>query len=209
MKNLENNGERMDIDFYNMNYNFFDIYQKSHYKRYEFVTTIVNENDIVGDMACGSGYGTMMISKKCKQIKGYDIDMTTIDEVKKRYKKENNIEFEVKNLLYIEDLNFYDKIISFETIEHFTPEEINIVLKKMHNALKINGKLIFSTPYNQEKSPISMRYHKTFYITEDVIKKFMTGLFEVENFYYQDYNTHHLKNGDGLKHFIICIAKKI
>lgn len=209
MKNLENDGERMDIDFYNMNYNLFDIYQKSHYKRYEFAVTQLNENDIVGDMACGSGYGTLMLSKKCKEINGYDIDPMTIEEVKKRYEKENNVNFEVKNLLDVEDINIYDKIISFETIEHFTPEEINNVIKKFYNALKFGGKLIFSTPYNQEKSPASMRYHKTFYIVEETIKNILNGLFEIENFYYQDYNTHNLKNDAGIKHFIICIAKKI
>lgn len=209
MKNLENNGERMDIDFYNMDYNLFDIYQKSHYKRYEFAVTQLNENDVVGDMACGSGYGTLMLSKKCKKINGYDIDYITIEEIKKRYEKENNVNFEVKNLLNIEDINIYDKIISFETIEHFTPEEINDLIKKFYNALKIGGKLIFSTPYNQEKSPASMRYHKTFYIVEETIKNILNEMFEIENFYYQDYNTHNLKNDTGIKHFIICIAKKI
>ena len=44
--NLENDGERMDIDYYNMNYNKFDGYQKSHYKRYEMAKTLVKENDV-------------------------------------------------------------------------------------------------------------------------------------------------------------------
>jgi 2-polyprenyl-3-methyl-5-hydroxy-6-metoxy-1,4-benzoquinol methylase len=169
----------------------------------------LNENDIVGDMACGSGYGTMMLSRKCKEVKGYDIDIVTIDEIKKRYEKESNINFDAKNLLNIEDIDFYDKIISFETIEHFTPEEINNLIKKFYDALKIGGKLIFSTPYNQEKSPASMRYHKTFYIVEETIKNILNGMFEIENFYYQDYDTHNLKDGNGIKNFIICIAKKI
>ena len=85
MINLENNGERMDINFYKMDYNSFDMYQKSHYKRYEFVSTLIDKDDVVGDMACGSGYGSIMLSKKCKQVFGYDIDKTTVNEIKNRY----------------------------------------------------------------------------------------------------------------------------
>ena len=51
--NLENGGERMDINFFNMSYDSFDIYQKSHYKRYEFACNFINNNDVVGDFACG------------------------------------------------------------------------------------------------------------------------------------------------------------
>lgn len=206
--NLENDGERMDIDFYSMNYDNFDGYQKSHYKRYEFATTKLNSNDIVGDMACGSGYGSMMLSKNCKEVQGYDIDETTINEIKKRYVKENNVKFDVKNLLDIADENRFDKIISFETVEHFTPDEIKSLLIKFHKALKENGKLIFSTPYNQEKSIFSMKFHKTFYITENVIKEMAQDLFEIEETYYQDYDTHNFKGNEGVKHFIICILKR-
>lgn len=209
MKNLENNGERMDIDYYTIDYDKLDMYQKSHYKRYEFATTQISVDDVVGDMACGTGYGSMMISKKCKEVKGYDIDSTTINEIKKRYENEGNVNFELKNLLDIEEIDVYDKIISFETIEHFNPQEISILINKFHKALKVGGKLIFSTPYNQEKSNDSMKYHRTFYIMEETIKNILNGLFEVENFQYQDYATHNLKGDTGIKHFIICVAKKI
>ena len=69
---LENDGERMDINYYNMDYNSFNIYQKSHYKRYEMAKTQVKENYIVGDMACGSGYGSLMLSETGKEVYGVD-----------------------------------------------------------------------------------------------------------------------------------------
>ena len=52
--NLENDGERMDINYYDMNFDRFDIYQKSHYKRYEMAKNLVKKDYIVGDMSCGS-----------------------------------------------------------------------------------------------------------------------------------------------------------
>ena len=164
--NLENDGERMDIDYYNINYDVFDAYQKSHYKRYEFTQTILNSSDIVADMACGSGYGTMMLSDKCTNIDGYDIDEMTISEINKRYVDAANVKFIQTDLLKVDVENKYDKIVSFETIEHFTPDEIASLLSMFYNALKENGTLIFSTPYNQDKNIFSMKYHKSFYITE-------------------------------------------
>ena len=208
MANLENNGERMDINYYNMNYNSFNIYQKSHYKRYEFASGLLSVEDIVGDMACGSGYGSMMLLNKCKEVVGYDIDKMTIEEIQKRYVNPN-IHFFEKNLLHVTDKNKFDKIISFETIEHFTPEEINILIPIFHKALKDDGKLIFSTPYNQVENEFSRVFHRTFYIKEDSIKRMLTGYFEVESFQYQDYESHNLVQLIDKKDFVVCVAKKI
>jgi SAM-dependent methyltransferase len=206
--NLENNGERMDIDYFNMRYENFDIYQKSHYKRYEFARTLIDDDDIVGDMACGSGYGSMMLLEKCKEVYSVDIDPITINEVANRYKNENAY-FVVGDLIDLKVENKFDKIVSFETLEHFTPDDFKKVIINFHRALKKDGKLIFSTPYNQERSEASMRFHKTFYITEDVINQFLENLFEIEVIKYQDYQTHTVKDDDGNKNFIIAVVKKI
>lgn len=209
MKNLENNGERMDINFYNMNYDAFDMYQKSHYKRYELAATLISKDDVVGDMACGSGYGSLMLRKNCKEVCGFDIDKITIEEINQRYSAETNVTFIERNLLNINDENKFDKIVSFETIEHFTPDDIKLLIPIIHKALKADGKLIFSTPYNQIENEFSRVFHRAFYITEDVISKFLDGYFEVEKYYYQDYVSHNVNENIYKKDFIICIAKKI
>lgn len=207
--NLENDGERMDINYYNMDYNNFDMYQKSHYKRYEMAKKLIKEDYVVADMACGSGYGSLMLSEKCKEVHGVDIDKTTIDEIKKRYSNENKIFFYDKNLLDIDFENMFDMIISFETVEHFEESEIDTLMSKFHRSLKPGGKLLFSTPYNQERIPASMKWHKTFYITEDKVKYLINKYFEIENTWYQDYQTHDLNQEGLIKHFIICETKKI
>ena len=81
MMNLENGGERMDINYYNMDYNNFNIYQKSHYKRYEFAKNFLLGNEVVGDFACGSGYGSVMMSEKSNFVYGHDICDITINEI--------------------------------------------------------------------------------------------------------------------------------
>ena len=206
---LENNGERMDINYYNMNYDNFDIYQKSHYKRYEKAKELVKENYIVGDMACGSGYGSMMLSEKCKEVHGVDIDSITIDEIKKRYKNEKKIFFYNMNLLDIDFENKFDLIVSFETIEHFNENDIIKLMSFFYRSLKPTGKLFFSTPYNQEKNILSMKWHQSFYMTEDKIKNLIQKFFNIKNTYYQNYNSHIIEKELELKHFIICEAEKI
>jgi 2-polyprenyl-3-methyl-5-hydroxy-6-metoxy-1,4-benzoquinol methylase len=206
--NLENDGERMDIDFYRMDYGSFDACKKTHYRRYEFASSQLDGEDVVGDMACGSGYGSVMMSRKCRKVRGYDIDGKTVEEVARRYRGEN-VEFEAKNLLDIDESGVYDKIMSFETIEHFSPEESPLLLKKFHMALKDDGRLVFSMPYDQKRCPYSVRYHKTFEIKEDTLAAMLLGLFEVEKLYYQDYETHILKGDEGKKDFIVCVARKI
>jgi 2-polyprenyl-3-methyl-5-hydroxy-6-metoxy-1,4-benzoquinol methylase len=207
--NLENDGERMDIDYFNLNYVSFNIYQKSHYKRYEFVKKLLKETDVVGDFACGSGYGTMMLSEKSKLVVGADICETTINEIKKRYLNKTNVTFEKYDLLDLKYKNYFDKIISFETIEHFNENDIKKLLSIFHRSLKPDGKLIFSTPYNQEKSEASMKFHKYFFIVEETIKNLIVGLFEIENLYYQNYETHEIIEDINPKHFIIGVLKKI
>jgi len=207
--NLENDGERMDINYYNMNYNNFDIYQKSHYKRYEMAKTQIEKDFVVGDMACGSGYGSMMLSEMCDEIHGVDIDETTINEISKRYETQKKVNFHIKNLLDIDFEDKFDMIVSFETVEHFEESDIKKLMENFHKALKNNGTIMFSTPYNQPKTHSSMKWHKTFYIIEDKMKELLNGFFEIEKIWYQDYQTHILKEEIQTKDFIICKAKKI
>lgn len=207
--NLENNGERMDIDYYNLNYNNFDLYQKSHYKRYEMAKNFISNNFIVGDMACGSGYGSLILSNICSEVYGIDIDETTIMEIKKRYENETKVQFFNQNLLDIDFENKFDVIVSFETVEHFEENDITKLMGKFHRALKDDGILLFSTPYNQEKCEASMKWHKTFNITENNIPDLLGEYFQVEEYWYQDYESHDLKKEINKKDFIICKAKKI
>jgi hypothetical protein len=53
-------------------------------------------------------------------------------------------------------------------------------MSNFHKALKTDGSLLFSTPYNQEKIPASMKWHKTFYITESKAAELIKNYFEIE-----------------------------
>lgn len=209
---LSGRGERIDINN-NKNNNFegFDIYQKSHIKRYEFVKELINSEDIIGDFACGTGYGTAMLSEKSKKVIGLDINEKVINAVKKRYNKNTKADFIVLNILDIKHENYFDKIVSFETVEHLEEKEIIIVFKLFFKALKNNGKLFFSVPYMQKDTPQALRmgFHKTYYIDEEKIQKWLkTTGFKKSYFKYQNYKTHEIKDILNEKDFIICEAYK-
>jgi 2-polyprenyl-3-methyl-5-hydroxy-6-metoxy-1,4-benzoquinol methylase len=209
---LYDKGERVDINYNKyQNQEKLDIYQKSHLKRYEFVKQLLNQNDIIGDFACGTGYGTSMLSERSAKVIGIDINERVIKVIKKRYRKNNKIDFIVSNILNIKYKDYFNKIVSFETVEHLEEKDILLVFKLFFNALKTNGVIIFSVPYMQEASEaaIKMGFHKTFYIDEQKIKDWLEQAgFKKHSFKYQNYETHDIVDTLDKKDFIICIAEK-
>ncbi|WP_369753175.1 class I SAM-dependent methyltransferase [Flavobacterium sp. WC2409] len=210
---LGGNGERVDIQLQKIfEFQKLDMYQKSHFKRYEFAKKIITEDSICGDFACGTGYGSVLISDKASKVIGADIDEEVITAIKERYKEKTNITFLNENLLNLKFDELLDTIISFETIEHFTEEDIKLLLKIFAKFLKENGQLIFSTPYKQERSEgaIKLGFHLTFYIDENKINEWLNEAgFKTESIKYQNYDTHNIQNDLEKKDFIICVARKI
>ena len=208
---LAGNGERVDI-FYRDNITFDDlgVNQKSHYKRYEYAKSIILPGRTVGDFACGSAYGSVMLSEKSNHVIGADINEKVIEQVNIRYQNKRNIEFVHANLLDLRYESLFDYIVSFETVEHLQEDDIPKLFRVFSRALKPGGTLIFSTPYMQEMSleAINMGFHLTFYIDEAKIKRWLStdGLM-CEFFKYQNHQTHKIEDHIDKKDFIICVAR--
>jgi 2-polyprenyl-3-methyl-5-hydroxy-6-metoxy-1,4-benzoquinol methylase len=210
---LGGNGERVDIQINDkLSFDKLDVYQKNHLKRYEFAKQFINEDEVCGDFACGTGYGSVLIASKAKQVIGADINAEVVQKIAVRYEGIKNVSFVHKNILELDYENKFDTIVSFETLEHFEEENIINLLAIYSKALKQKGKIIFSTPYMQDKSEEAMKmgFHFTFYINEEKIENWCreTG-FKIEVLKFQNYDTHHIENDLQNKEFIICIASKI
>lgn len=210
---IESNGERVDI-FYRaskINLKKFDMYQKSHYYRYQFAREFIDSQMICGDFACGTGYGSVILAEEAQKVIGVDINSLVIQTIKNRYKNNKNVEFILEDLLKISDKSKYDMIASFETVEHFHEKDIPHFFSLCYQALKPNGKFIFSTPYEQEKSEIAIKlgFHLTFNIDEDKINLWLINAGFTADFYkYQNYETHNIEDKLEKKDFIICMAHK-
>lgn len=209
---LGDNGERVDILFNKeINFDKLDVYQKNHLKRYEFAKEKIDDGDVCGDFACGTGYGSVILADKAKWVTGADLNKEVVNAISERYQEYRNVTFLNENLLQLNFTHQFDSIVSFETLEHFEEENIIKLLAIFSKALKDNGKFIFSTPYMQEQSEQAMKmgFHLSFYINEGKIAGWLkaAGL-ELDIVKYQNYDTHNISNYLAKKEFIICVARK-
>jgi len=205
-------GERVDFTYDNQfDYSRLDIYQKNHYRRYEFAMKTISHGEICGDFACGTGYGSVMLSSVAEKVVGADLNKKVISEIKKRYNNNSKVEFINQNLLNLDFNAQFSSIISFETIEHFHEKDIYYLLSLYHRALKKNGRIIISAPYLQEDSEAArtLGFHKTFKIDEMRIKMWLKETnFGNPIFYYQDYKNHDIIDLKNNPDILICIAQK-
>lgn len=98
------------------------------------------------DLACGIGYGSQILSRMSQftQYTGVDISEEAYNYASKNFTAKN-INFLRGNALDVPlEENSFDRIISFETLEHI--EEFQDVIKRFSKLLKIDGILIGSVP---------------------------------------------------------------
>ncbi|MFS0674842.1 class I SAM-dependent methyltransferase [Ornithinibacillus sp. 179-J 7C1 HS] len=157
-----------------------------HIARYHFATEYVYGR--VLDFASGSGYGSHIMAKTCKdkvhEVVGVDIDQETVKYARATYYHPIT-KFEIGNVVdprLPEKLGQFDCIVSFETIEHIREEEQ--FMRNIYNMLKPGGTLILSTPFGKGRGiPSGQEFH-VHQLTLDEFK----GLFkdyQSTDYYYQ------------------------
>ncbi|RCW71992.1 class I SAM-dependent methyltransferase [Saliterribacillus persicus] len=157
-----------------------------HIARYHFAAPYMKGK--VLDFACGSGYGTHIIAKKCKkeidEIIGVDIDKDAITYAKSNYYhplssflQENVLDEKLSS-----KLGKFDVILSFETIEHI--EEEDLFLQNIFNLLKTGGILILSTPFGKGRG---IKSGQPFHVHQLKVEEFTSMFHEYKDrtFYYQ------------------------
>lgn len=129
--------------------NFNDGAGRAHMIRYYVARGFVTPKDRVADAACGTGYGSKMLSEVAETVYAYD----QLDFIK----------HEAKNIVYtkadISKFSTYYEVdigISLETIEHLTREEAVFFLDSFMP--RCRKWFIFSVPLNEE--PGANPFHK-------------------------------------------------
>ena len=122
--------------------------------RYRFACEFV-ENLRVLDVACGTGYGTKMLSSQghARHVLGLDVSCEAIDTMH-AHAVAGQVEFALAKAEQLPILSEgFDTVISMETVEHL-PDPM-IFLKELRRGLRREGIAIISTPLNNSES----RFH--------------------------------------------------
>ncbi|MNK33144.1 putative S-adenosylmethionine-dependent methyltransferase [compost metagenome] len=155
-----------------------------HLKRYEFAQKFVSGKRVL-DIAGGSGYGTYYLAKNGNPVEIHSVDLSedSVRYANHRYPDEKITRF-VDNAETYENKEYYDVVVSFETIEHLPGYAA--FLERVFASLKPGGKLIISTPVTAVTSTNNINeFHViewSFNDFQELIKKH----FKIEEVYLQN-----------------------
>jgi 2-polyprenyl-3-methyl-5-hydroxy-6-metoxy-1,4-benzoquinol methylase len=104
------------------------------------------------DFGCNHGACSYLIcsNKNVKSITGLDLNQEAIkvaENTKTNYPN-CDIKFICENILNTTLTQSFDTIVSFHTLEHIYPEDVNSVLSKLYDSLTYDGYFIISIPYD-------------------------------------------------------------
>ncbi len=137
-----------------------------HLHRYYAATSLVSNKDVL-DLACGEGYGSVLLAKHAANVTGADIDHETIAWANQKYTPSyKNLQFRQASATSIPFANHsFDVVISFETIEHLDEDMQQQFMAEIKRVLRLGGLLVMSTP---DKKNYTDRYqhHNTFHLKE-------------------------------------------
>ena len=155
-----------------------------HLERYKFASRF-SDGKIVLDIACGTGYGSHILSSNCKEVYGVDISEESINYANNRF---HNYNLKFIRSSATEDIfpeNLIGIICSFGTIQHLDGLGRKKCLQNLNKWLKNDGTILLSTPNKKITSPFSSKplnkYHVKEFNKED-IKKELNVFFDINSF---------------------------
>src|SRR5271169_2245284 len=121
------------------------------FTRYRFACSFVSGKRVL-DVACGSGYGSALLSQEVGAtcVMGVDASWEALNAAR-RFLAPGNVGFALSDA---EQLPFcdggFDVIVSMETLEHLRHPEV--FLRELGRLLCAGGKAIISTPLNNSEA---------------------------------------------------------
>ena len=167
-----------------------------HIHRYNEVLKELSGNEVILDIACGSGFGTHLLAiHSTGKVYGGDLSNEAIHLCQKTWTKEN-LAFEIMDgtQLKFKD-NYFDIVVSFETIEHTT--DFEIMINEFKRVLKPNGILYLSTPniiINSPSGIVTNPFHTQEW-NYDEFKIIIDNKFNNYQIYGQHYARYDIKKG--------------
>ena len=155
-----------------------------HLHRYAIVLQLADGKKVL-DIASGEGYGSNLIAGKATEVVGVDISADAVKRAGQKYKKDNLKFLEGSAAEIPCENNYFDIVVSFETIEHH--DKHDEMLSDIKRVLKPGGLVIISSPdklYYTDKRNFNNKFHvKELY--ENEFRELMKKNFSNTLFYYQ------------------------
>ena len=166
-------------------------FEKLAIGRYTQALKFINEGDVCLDAASGSGYGTVMLAEKAREVTGLEIDDHALEYARSHFQRKN-ITYKKADLTQKFDLpdSYFDAAVSIETLEHIT--EHDTILSEFHRVLKPGGILIVSTVEHHVYSELG-GIHNKHHIGEMTKKELLEAIskyFKLEDIYGQQRYVH-------------------
>jgi len=170
-------GERLETFVFNEN-------TIEHLHRYAIATELAAGKTVL-DIASGEGYGSNMMAAVAAEVVGVDIDAETIADAQSKYISAN-ISFKTGSADIIPcESNYFDLVVSFETIEHH--DRHDEMMAEVKRVLKPGGILLMSSPdklYYSDLTGYKNPYHvKELYQHE--FENLLAKYFTQTNYYRQ------------------------
>lgn len=114
-----------------------------HMGRYQFAAGYARGKDVL-DVACGTGYGTYLLSHVASRVIGADISLESLSSARRRYQSANldYVCLDAQKFPFRE--GSFEVVISLETVEHLV--EPKGFLEECVRVLRPRGILVLSTP---------------------------------------------------------------
>lgn len=138
-------------------------YWGEHAARYTFALPHVAGKKVL-DIACGTGYGSLILTQTAGTVTGVDLDFDAARKASADCKGEAMSVLVADGCrLPLRD-NHFDVITSFETLEHL--HDRATFLKELQRTLRADGKLVLSTPNANYTQPIDGKPRNRFHVHE-------------------------------------------
>lgn len=161
------------------------------------------------ELGCNDGFGTHFVAEFAKMVVGVDFDKNAIEMARKTI-GDNNIEFICDDFMG-KQYGDFDAVISFDVIEHISPEDEDKFMQTVLSNLKDTGTFIVGTPtleQQQYAAECVVKSHINVYRGEQLYEMLKRYFHNVYLFTQNDEMIHtgYLRMANGL--IAVCSNKK-
>ncbi len=130
------------------------------------------------ELACGDGFAARnFFSIRCREVVACDFDPSAIAAAQK-YNRAENVTFLLADIRHAMPAGTFENVVWDAAIEHFTPEEIGLVLKNIRSRLTPDGILSGYTIVERETGVKSLTHHEYEFRDKVDLLRFLTPHFK-------------------------------